>query len=424
MNKKDEYVRWVKSFDTGRQWLEAVEVDKSGSLKTQRNYAYCLKRFCDFCQKTPEELIAERKVDLKSEDEDEAVRNKAENMLRRYLLEIEKTIARVSADYHYNAVKSFYRYNYVPLRIKRKVAKIRRPGLTIDEFKEIYAAADERERAILAGLKDSGMSREDFVRLTYGHVRRELEVGNQFIHLNAERQKAGVRGAGLPYETYLGPNAVETLKTLLTIRRNRGEKITDDSPLYGTMAGTPYTPDSLSVILNRLGHKIGIPLSTKRVRKMFETYMAITVRHPVVLKYWMGHVITGDIEAHYIIPPEPEQRKLYMEAYKSIDITPRPDEYEIFKAEIKARLETMVPEQRSRFMSEIFTLYHLRAARLLEEADIKALLEGKKKREPYEIELNEEDCQQVIDESEIEEYLKRGFKYVATLSNGKVIVER
>lgn len=162
------------------------------------------------------------------------------------------------------------------------------------------------------------------------------------------------------------------------------------------------------------------------MRKFFETYISIDAPQPVVVKYWAGHKIRkgkGDIEARYIIPPENVQRQICMKAYKNIDLIPRTDEYELFKADIKTRLQGMDPKQRRRFISEIRTLFRERAGRLIEEPDIKALLQEKPtKTDGANLDYSERFEQ--INENELLAYLRAGWQVVHRLQNGEVIVRK
>jgi len=119
------------------------------------------------------------------------------------------------------------------------------------------------------------MSREDVVEVTYGNVRREFEAGEQYIQLDVLRRKENVH-----YVTFIGPNTVEALNNYLTLRRNSGEQITDNTPLFASLQGEKFSAQRLSFILRRFGEKIGVKLSPHRLRKFFETYMATQGIHP------------------------------------------------------------------------------------------------------------------------------------------------
>jgi len=222
------------------------------------------------------------------------------------------------------------------------------------------------------------------------------------------------------YETFLGPNAVNDLKAYLAWREQRGEKITPQSRIF-VSEHTPYEVlDSAAVacIFTRMTARTGIDISTHRLRKFFETYMALVVRHPIVLKYWMGHKIRQgrDIEARYIIPPTPEQLKLYKEAYRSIDITgatveSRVKELEKFKA-------SLTPEQQETAK---------RAGLLMRKKErvSKPKEEGEEEegQEPEKCEDGEH-CQRAASEAELPELLAQGWHASIVLPSGKIVVTR
>src|SRR5260370_27434318 len=83
------------------------------------------------------------------------------------------------------------------------------------------------------------------------------------------------------------------------------------------------TEGTISTAFLELSHRSGVEISPHRLRKYFDTYMALAKVNPTVLKYWVGHtVVSGhsDIEKMYIIPPTEEQRKLYVSAYDKLRV--------------------------------------------------------------------------------------------------------
>jgi len=314
MGQYDEQINWVRGFESGRRWLDGVAADRSGSQHTEEQYARCFKRFCDWINKNPDELIAEREAQIRNDDK--KVQRKAEENLRAFCLYLKRE-KNITFDIFHSTAKSFYRYNYCPLMIRTPKSSFNtiRP-VTIEDLRIVDMASDERRRFFIRFLKDSGMSREDAVEVTYGDIRAQFERGERFIHIYAKRRKESVN-----YETYIGPNTVEALRVYLRIRRNMGETITDKTHLIATKRGKKMSPETFTIDLMRLGKKVGVDFSPHRLRKFFETYLSIAKVHPITLKYWMGHTISGDIEAKYIIPPSPEQKNLYIEAYPKIDIT-------------------------------------------------------------------------------------------------------
>jgi len=303
---------WCEGFKASRVWLTAITSDKSGSSHTLLAYCKGLKSFCDWIGKNPDELIAERKAELKSEGKE----MNAENKLREFcvMLEKEKNLSKSTVVFKYHAVvKSFYSYNNMPLKLKtpKYVSREREPH-TVEQIKDLMNVADVRERAFMMLLKDSGISREDIVTLKYGDIQNEYESNKDVIHIRLVRGKEQIE-----YDTFIGRNAIEHLRAYLDYRQRKGEKITKDSPLLAELNGRPLSANNLSQIFTRLSEKIGFMTSPHRFRKFFESHMGLSAPS-ILVKSWMGHAL--GVEKSYFIPPVEKQREKYAEGYKELDL--------------------------------------------------------------------------------------------------------
>lgn len=294
------------------------------------------------------------------------------------------------------------------------------PPITMEDLRTVRAVADERERAFIDILKDSGISREDAIEVTYGVVKKAVEdKAVRFLKIDMYRGKENVE-----YETWIGPNAIESLRIYFMIRRQRGEAITDDAPIFGR-DHRPYgklPKGSLSGVFRRLTKKTGITISTHRLRKFFETYITAGGVHPIVAKYWMGHKIRGgrsDIEARYIIPPENLQREQYIKAYDYIDAMPKLTTQDLSEARIRAELETMSPEARKAYIQRLTRRYTFKP-------NLQRLLKQIEKDVEKEDDCPDgEHCEfKQIPETNLLEYLRQGWQIVKEVSNGEVIVRR
>ncbi|MDH5447605.1 MAG: site-specific integrase [Candidatus Bathyarchaeota archaeon] len=414
-------LEWAYSFETSKKWLTAIQVDKTGSKHTQIMYSKGLYQYCEWLDKTPDQLIEERKEQIKSEDK--RTQHKAEEELREFCawLEKEKGIKKSTiANRYHSVIKSFYAYNYYPLRLKipKYVSREIQPH-TAETIKKMLGMIDVRERAIILALKDSGMSREDFVTLKYGDIKEELENGKEFIHLRVIRQKEA-----LEYDTFLGKNAVEQLKAYLELRKQRGEELTKDSPLFTTERayGKPITPENLSTIFDRISKQTGTTTSPHRLRKFFETHMGLTAPSMLV-KYWMGHSL--GVEKSYFIPPVEKQREKYVEAYKEIDI------FKTEISEIERRKQNIVdnlkllpnitPEKLEWIINQLgYATTHEEIDNVIDQVQKRENLDRftVEKRSVTE----EEDCQKIVSEKELETWLAKGWHVEAVLPSGKIVI--
>lgn len=402
-----ERLVWCYSFKAGKRWLNAIKVDKSGSKHTEREYSRALYTYCEWIDKNPDQLIAERRQELKNED----TKKNAEDKVREFCVMLQNTrdITRTTIATKYHApLKSFYNYNDVPLKLRTpKHTMRRREPHTTEEIKALMAIADVRERAIITILKDSGISRQDAVTLTYGDIKTEFETEKQFIHIKTVRKKEA-----LEYDTFIGKNAVECLKAYLSYRRNSDEQITDASPLIASLQGTSISPEGLSLIFIRLGKKAGFKTSPHRFRKFFESHLGLSVPSMLV-RYWMGHSL--GVEGHYFLPPIEKQRAKYVEGYKEIDI---------FKAELSEF------ERRKQQLLDIGKMMYANNPEKLELLEVlcksTTIIEDLEKipervEREYLEKLKSHDCQKLINPEELEHHLKNGWRYIAQV-NGQIVV--
>jgi site-specific recombinase XerC len=420
LNKKEKALEWLMNFETGRRWLNTVKAEKTGSEKTQLEYAYRLRKFCNYAKKNPDQLIAERKEQLGNEDEVE--KRKTEELVRDFFNFQSSKSNRLSAKAYHGALRSFFKYNYLPLRMETPRARSRKINpVTLEEFKQIDTIANPRDRALLRFMKDSGLSTEDVVVFNYGEIKKEFEAGKDFIHIQAVRQKTQVN-----YDTFIGPNAVEALKIYFQIRKTKGETFTDNTPLFlshgrRTAKYERLDSNSIRTIFTRLKQRIGIVVSPHRIRKLFSSYMALKIRHPAVLKYWMGHSVeTSDIEGRYVLPPIEEQRKLYMEAYEQIDIRPKPS---LTKEEARAEMIATLPDELLEPLAKKYGLSLGEYKRILrtKKVSTETIMENPKTKEENDC-SNGEHCQKIVSEADLNEMLAQGWRVAAVLPSGKIVV--
>jgi len=76
MGLEIEMNEWCRQFKTSRLWLTAVTSDKTGSDHTLLAYCKGLKTYCDWIGKNPDQLIAERRLEIKNEDTEMNAENK------------------------------------------------------------------------------------------------------------------------------------------------------------------------------------------------------------------------------------------------------------------------------------------------------------------------------------------------------------
>ena len=394
-------IKYAESYPESKRMLEKI----AKAVSTKVTYGKAARLLSEFLKKDPTEIVNEYKADVKKSMYDAF--DKWERIFDDFAIFLEKSgFGSATVHLYHAGAKALINCN-VPrsMRVQAKSPEVYSrsiPPVTFEDLKKIYGMVGVRDRAIIAFFKDSGISAAGAVGLNFGDL-EGFDKNEKWARIEVYREKEHVE-----YETFLGPNATEALRAYIGVREQKGEKTTGDSPLFVTET-KPFRRLNLHALranLQQVQRSTGIVISTHRLRKFFETYMALTVRHPIVLKYWMGHKVKGgrDVEAKYIIPPTPEQLKLYRESYRNIDLTGGTMEERV-KA-IEQIMEKMTPEQR-----ELMRKHGVTMMRKGED--------GKKDTETN----GGQAMQRIASEEELEKLLTQGYRVIATLPSGKIVVE-
>jgi len=433
----------MEEFESVKRWLSAVHADHTGSSETRECYLRWFKRFCDWLGKTPDQLIEERKAQVKSEDM--TVKREAEETLRSFCnyLEQKEGSSRSTVLAYHSAVKSFYKYNYLPLQLRtpKKHAPRGVKPHTQEEIKALYNVSGVRDRAIVLCLAECGMSREDFVTLKYSDVKDDYEKENETIHLKVVRTKEQIG-----YDTFLGINATKALRTYIEMRKRKGGQFNEDTVLFPShKTKEEMLPNGLNWILRRLGEKAGIDSSPHRFRKFFESNLGTRVPS-LLVRYWVGHSL--GVESSYFVPSVEDQRKAYLEAYEKIDILGSTEKIsetalEVALANLQVSLKGKPPKQQRQIFKDFWRSLPTQTRKTFENymekrgeklptefQGLRNIMQVGKKESPlrrYHKTVkrkkdSENDCQKIVDEKELETWLIKGWHVVTVLKSGKVII--
>ncbi|NIO76959.1 MAG: tyrosine-type recombinase/integrase, partial [Armatimonadetes bacterium] len=181
---------------------------------------------------------------------------------------------------------------------------------TPEELQHIMDLADVREKVIIAMLALAGFRIGTLVKLQYRHVKRDLEKLTTPIHVHVEAEIT--KGKYHDYDTFLGQEAAECLKSYLELRRKGSpcgkmppETIHDESPLIRHKQNRyprPLRPATIHRIVHNLYLKADLiarkPLGRRydlrahSLRKFFRTQMAALGVDRDYIEYMMGHTIS------------------------------------------------------------------------------------------------------------------------------------
>jgi hypothetical protein len=289
---------------------------RTASQGTLYQYIYGIYRFCKWTNTQPDQLI--KACQDQDGDPNPKALAKYSRLLDDFVGELQaEDLAPGTISNHAKSVKALFRSNHLRLELdyslpKRTIYKDRAP--TPEEIALIIDVADIRTKVLVSMLALGGFRSGTLVKLRYRHVRRDLERGVTPIHVHVEAEIT--KGKYHDYDTFLGTEAADYLRTYLQARRIGTEKIPpeiihDETPLIrNAQCRIPIsiTPTAVHKLIHDLYTKASLipqktvgrryDLRVHSIRKFFRTQLAALGVQTDYIEYMMGHTISTyhDIE--------------------------------------------------------------------------------------------------------------------------------
>lgn len=282
-----------------------LKYTKCKSKATLYQYVFGVYRFSKWIGKSPDEII--REVIFKEKAVEDYV-----GIVDSFVGDLQaEDLAPGTISNHVKGVKTLFRVNGVALTLPYKLPRYTRfsdRAPTPEELSRVMEISDIKEKTVISILALSGMRIGTLVKLTYGHVRKDLEAGTIPVHIHVEKEIT--KGKYHDYDTFIGQEAVESLKAYLEIRRQGTRKIpyetlTNLSPLIrneNIHQVKPVTVDPTSCLVRNLFFQAGIitkgdakryQVRTHSLRKYFRTQLgAISTIPTDYIDYMMGHTVS------------------------------------------------------------------------------------------------------------------------------------
>lgn len=307
----------IGSQDSIKRLLTGISAKKGRAISesTRETYFIYIQRFCEFCGKTPDELIDDRKNDWKSDDI--FTRRKHEETLKEFADYFrEEGYSSNTIATAIGAVKSFYASNYHPMiqvniPSGRSVREYKIP--TKEELTQVIDLAYMPwHGAFMMLTKDCGISLQDMLSLKaidgssiYGSIKDQLKKGLVPIHLNVTREKTKFK-----YHTFLGEDAFEALNN---------DAIFPDWASHNKRL-FPYAASTIQDAMKVLGDKRGWTSFTPySLRKWFRTQLTLSDMNEALIETMMGHSI-GKVKEAYLIPPPQKLIEIYKKHYPALKL--------------------------------------------------------------------------------------------------------
>ena len=258
--------------------LSAEEfLDSIRNKSTRKGYRNGIKKFCQWFNKSPSEILELRKDDLTQRPNENLVEYR--NRAARFEKEIEKFHSHmldkghsINSSRNYTiGIRQLFRFYQMPIRMRagsqvtRTVKTSKSFPLRIENVRQMFEVADLRERVILSMATDLGLRTVDFINIK----KKDLPNLNQEtpIPFDIMTVKEDVVAHG-----FLSQESADLLKTYLPVL---DQKKKDNPYLFASNGLSHISEEWLNKLLKRLAKKarISIPngkkLSFHCFRKMF-----------------------------------------------------------------------------------------------------------------------------------------------------------
>jgi len=403
--------KWVAQFPKVQTWL--------AKLQDKDKNSFNLWRYCQWSKKNPDQLLA-LKEDTKSRE--------AEFLLDRFVADKSVKLSDHAKNNVVSAVRSFYMHNYSDLARQSgtispmKVRPYRKP--TKEDLRKLWNAAyNPRDRSLVSFVASTSIARGSLPYLKLSHFEkdwRKQEIPH--IGLPASIIKGHGRGRykNVEQHTFLTPEAKQDLIEYMEWMERKGFTFTDDVVLFRSIK-RPFKPISyseLGVISDRLSEKSGVQFGWHDARRFVETALEEARIHPNWCRKIRGRKVKGE-ENPYSRPKVEQLRQAYIRAVPLLQFR------ELAQvSELDRRKQAMVDNARLMGWDDkkIEALQSLFDVCFTMEQFDRMISEGiEKKLKENEAEVD--DCQKIVNEQDLEQWLTKGWRVVTTLPSGKVVVE-
>lgn len=314
-----------------KYWLEAIT-----SAGTKRNYRREFPIFLEHVNKTPSEIIEERRQDLNSADPQQ--RRRYEHLViafqNRLIEEKQKQgVSLFTIRGYLRTVQSFFSINGYPLKFRRSELKAPKPNkaqkriVANEEIRALYSFANPTERAITLTLYHTGMSSTDACSLNIEDY--DFYNAKAPLYFEKYREKSDMLTG-----TCFSEDALYDIRLMLQERGNPQK-----GALFTTRQGSRFNERTVRMALQNLAKKALIQNFTpKDLRDAYHDALQRANINGQVIDRMMGHSLGGARDSYKISPYT--VMEAYQQAFPYLTINHARRERES-EAALKARVASL-----------------------------------------------------------------------------------
>lgn len=433
-------IEWAKQFNTTKAMIDKMQNPRNPKSKnTIAQYCHAVMLFTKYFRKMENPDQALPKTNTK-ESVDKFVD---------YLIQKRK-LANKSVRGYFYGLKCWLETNNVDTEC---LAKIELPSgaivltedriATKEELQKLMNFADIREKTLIEIAISSGLRLNTIVTLKWKNVvwnpytlLEDQPTQNNNVPAMIKVEPMMGRKTKRKFFTFITPEAKKMLTQYREWRERNGETINPESPLIASMHGigmsktlptkTPFGEQMISgsifKIWDRLLRKAGLDKKSHKwyelhfhtLRKFFKTKCVNVGIKSNYIDFWMGHR-GGYLDDSYFRASLTDHLAEYEKTISQLSL------YEAPKSELDRRKEQINDLLKLIPLSpEDKELIQIKIKNASTTQDVDTILDDiSEKREP----LRNHDCQKIINESELPQWLTKGYRYIATLPSGKIVID-
>jgi hypothetical protein len=407
---KERMSKWASKYPEVQQWLT------HGKLQRETQNIQGLYRFCEWAGKTPTELLALKKTNPSENFAEKLLDNFCGTKIEGFP-ESQKFVASV-------AVKSFFKHNYASLEKAAGIISLEKSKpynpLTKEGLRKLYNhALNPRDRALIPFVTCTGIAKETLANVLWSHLESEWETKDlPCINLGPELLKGHGHGKykDVRQITFLTPEAKAALLTYKEwIEKKLGRVVLPNEHIWldtyqeirdgeKTRVYNPLTYHMFGHAILRLSKETGVPFSLHDGRRWVNTALEGIAISPNWAKKIRGRKVRGE-DSPYSQPMVEQLRQKYREAVPALEFTSETSP--AVPKEVLERIQKLEAERQ-----EIRRQWKTRT--VVSEP------------EPHEEKTcnDNEHCQKIVAEADLAKFLTEGWKVVATLPSGKIVIEK